>query len=78
VYNVLGGKVDALGCFKGLKPGESREKTLYYEWEGECKPPRFCVMRKTKEAEEQGLEALRKTRMRKRGGQKAEQGANSL
>ncbi|GMO40168.1 MAG: hypothetical protein Pg6C_00920 [Treponemataceae bacterium] len=50
-----------------MKGGESGEKTLYYEQEGEYKPLRFCVLRKTKEAEEKGLEALRKTRIRKRG-----------
>ncbi|MDR2602004.1 MAG: hypothetical protein LBC53_06085, partial [Spirochaetaceae bacterium] len=55
------------GCFKGLQSGGVGEKTLYYEWEGECKPLRFCVLRKTKEAEEKGLETLRKTRMRKHG-----------
>jgi hypothetical protein len=34
----------------GLKPGGIGEKTLYYEYEGEYKPPHFCVARKTKEA----------------------------
>ncbi|MDR1232079.1 MAG: IS4 family transposase [Spirochaetaceae bacterium] len=67
VYNHQGRRVNALGYFKGLKPGESGEKTLCYEHEGEYKPLRFCVMRKTKEAEEKGLETLRKTRMRKYG-----------
>jgi hypothetical protein len=66
-YNRQGRKVNVLVYFKGLKPGESGEKTLYYEWEGEYKPPRFCVLRKTKKAEEQGFEKLRKTRMRKYG-----------
>jgi hypothetical protein len=50
-----------------LQPGGAREKTLYYEWEGGRKPLRFCVVRKTKEAEGKVLETLRKTRMRKRG-----------
>ncbi|MDR2660377.1 MAG: transposase [Spirochaetaceae bacterium] len=67
VYNARGRRVNVPGYFKGLRPGESGEKTLYYELEGEYKPLRFCVMRKTKEAEEKGLETLRKTRMRKHG-----------
>jgi IS4 transposase len=65
VYNENGKAVNILGYFKGLTPGGSGEKTLYYEYEGEYKPLRFCVMRKTKEAEEKGLEAMRKTQMRK-------------
>jgi hypothetical protein len=60
-YNQQGRSVNVLGYFKGLKPGESGEKILYYEHAGEYKPLRFCVIRKTKEAEEKGLEALRKT-----------------
>jgi hypothetical protein len=67
VYNPRGRRVNVLGYFKGLPPGESGEKTLCYEYEGEYKPLRFCVIRKTQEAEEQGLEALGKTRMRKYG-----------
>jgi hypothetical protein len=67
VYNQQGRKVNILGYFKGLQPGGIGEKTLYYEYEGEYKPLRFCVLRKTKEAEEKGLESLRKTRMRKQG-----------
>jgi hypothetical protein len=65
LYTPKGGRVNVLGYFKGLKAGESGEKTLYYEQEGEYKPPRFCVVRKTKEAEQKGLESLKKTRMRK-------------
>jgi hypothetical protein len=67
VYNLQGRRVNVPGYFRGLKPGESGEKTLYYEYEGEYKPLRLCVLRKTKEAEEKGLETLRKTRMRKYG-----------
>ena len=67
VYNGNGRAVNILGYFKGLTPLGIGEKTLYYEYEGEYKPLRFCVMRKTKEAEEAGLEALRKTQMRKHG-----------
>ncbi|MDR1219009.1 MAG: transposase [Treponema sp.] len=67
VYNLQGRRVNVLGYFKGLKPGESGEQTLYYEQDGERKPLRFCVLRKTKEAEEKGLETLRKTQMRKCG-----------
>ncbi|MDR0374281.1 MAG: tetratricopeptide repeat protein, partial [Treponema sp.] len=67
VYNRQGRRVNVLGYFKGLKPGESGEKTLWYKYEGEYKPLRFCVVRKTKKAEERGLETLRKTRMRKYG-----------
>jgi hypothetical protein len=67
IYNKAGRKVPVLGYFKGLHPGESGEKTLYYEYEGEYKPLRFCVVRKTKEAEQKGLEALLKTRIRKHG-----------
>ncbi|MDR2730535.1 MAG: transposase, partial [Treponema sp.] len=67
VYNRNGRAVNILGYFKGLKPGGMGEKTLYHEYEGEYKPLRFCVPRKTKEAGKKGLEALRKTRMRKHG-----------
>jgi hypothetical protein len=70
VYNLQGRRVNVLGYFKGLKPGRIGEKTLYYEYEGEYKPLRFCVLRKTKKAGEQGLETLRKTRMRKYGNKK--------
>jgi hypothetical protein len=59
--------VNVPGYFKGLKPGESRGRTLYYEYGAEYKPARFCAARKTKEASERGLEALRKTRMMKYG-----------
>jgi hypothetical protein len=69
VYNRKGKRVNILGCFKGLRPGGVGEKTPYYEYEGEYKPPRFRVLRRTKEAERKGLEALRKTRMRKHGDQ---------
>jgi hypothetical protein len=31
-----------------FRRGENGEKTLYYEWEGDYKPPRFCVTRKRK------------------------------
>jgi IS4 transposase len=65
IYNGNGRAVDILGYFKGMKPCGSGEKTWYYEYEGEYKPLRFCVLRKTKEAEQKGLEALRKTQMRK-------------
>jgi len=67
VYNENGRAVNILGYFKDIKPGGIGEQTLYYEYEGEYKPLRFCVMRKTKEAEEAGLEALRKTQMRNHG-----------
>jgi hypothetical protein len=67
VYNRQGREVNVLGYFKGLKPEESGEKVEYYEHEGEYKPLRFCVLRKTREAEEKGLDALRKKRMRKHG-----------
>jgi hypothetical protein len=67
LYNRHGRAVNMLGYFKGLKPGESGEKTLYYEYEGEYKALRFCAMRKTEEAEEKGLESLRKAQMRKHG-----------
>jgi hypothetical protein len=67
VYNRHGRAVNILRYFKGLKPGEIGEKTLYYEYEGEYKPLRFCVLRKSKEMEQKGLEALRKTHMRKHG-----------
>jgi hypothetical protein len=69
VYNRQGKRVNGLGYVKGLKPGGIGEKVLQYEWEGEYKPLRFCVIQRTKEAEEKGLEALRKTRMRKHGDQ---------
>jgi hypothetical protein len=67
VYNRQGRRVNVLGYFKGLRRGESGEQTLWYEYEGEYKPPRFCGVRKTREAGERGLETLRKTRMRKYG-----------
>ncbi|MDR1956857.1 MAG: transposase [Treponema sp.] len=67
IYNANGREVNILRCFKGLKPGESGEATRYYEYEGEYQPLRFCVLRKTKEAERKGLEALEKTQMRKHG-----------
>jgi hypothetical protein len=41
---------------------------------GEREPPRFRAMRKTKEAEGRWLETLRKTLMRKCGGQRVERG----
>jgi hypothetical protein len=66
LYNQQGRCVNMLDYFR-LKPGKSGEKTLYYEYEGEYKPLRFCVLRKTEEAEEKGLESLRKTQMRKHG-----------
>jgi hypothetical protein len=67
VYNRQGRKVNVLGYFKGLRPGESGKKTLYYEYEGEYRPITFCALRKTKGAEKKGLESLRKTRRRKGG-----------
>jgi hypothetical protein len=66
-YNGNGRAVNILGYFKGIKPGGIGEKALNYEYEGEYKPLRFCVLRKTKEAGQAGLEALRKTQMRKHG-----------
>ena len=65
LYNKQGEAVDILKYFKGLKPEGVGEKVLYYEYEGEYKPLRFCVLRKSKEAEEKGLEALKKTQKRK-------------
>jgi hypothetical protein len=67
VYNRNRVAVNILGYFKEIKPGKIGEKTLYYEHEGEYKPLRFCVLRKTKEAEQVSLEALRKTQRRKYG-----------
>jgi hypothetical protein len=67
LYNDEGKRVNLLGYFKGLRSGECVEKTLYYEREGRYVPLRFCVMRKTAEAEQRGLAALHKTRMRKYG-----------
>jgi hypothetical protein len=57
--------------------GESGEKTLWYEYEGENKPLRFCVARKTKKAEDHGLETLRKTRMRKYGDNEASEASEA-
>jgi hypothetical protein len=51
-YNRWGRRVNVLGKFKGLQPGESGEQRLYYEYEGEYQPLRLCVLRKTKAAEE--------------------------
>ena len=65
IYNRQGRVVNVLGYFNRLKPGEIVEKTLYYEYEGEYRPLRFCVLRKSKEAEEKGLETLQKMQMRK-------------
>jgi hypothetical protein len=67
VYGESGRKVNILGSFKGLKPGESGEAAGYYEYEGEYKPLRFCALRKTGEAERKGLEALEKARVGKHG-----------
>jgi len=67
VYNENGRAVDILGYFKDIRPLGIGEQTLYYDYEGEYKPLRFCVMRKTQEAELAGLEALRKTQRRKHG-----------
>jgi hypothetical protein len=67
VHNRHGRAVNMPGYFKGLKPEESGEKPLYYEYKGEYEPPRFCVLRKTKEAEQDGPAALQKTKMRKHG-----------
>jgi hypothetical protein len=67
VYNRQGREVNVPGYFKGLQPGGIGEKTLYYEYQGEYKPLRFCVLGKTQEAEGKGLEAMRKIRMRKYG-----------
>ncbi|MDR1278581.1 MAG: hypothetical protein LBK02_07510 [Treponema sp.] len=62
-----GRKVNVRGYFKGLQPEGIGEQTLDYKHEGEYKPLRLCVLRKPKEAEEKGLESVRKTRMRKHG-----------
>jgi hypothetical protein len=67
IYNENGSEVNILGYLKGLKPGESGEVARYYEYGGEYRPLRFCVLRKTGEAERKGLGALGKTRMRKYG-----------
>jgi hypothetical protein len=67
IYNRHGRAVNVLGYFKGLKPEEIGEKALYYEHDGEYKPLRFCVLRKSKEAGQKGIEALRKTRVGKPG-----------
>ncbi|MDR1955225.1 MAG: transposase [Treponema sp.] len=66
-YDENGRKVNILDCFTGLQPGGSGEAIGYYEYEGEYKPLRFCALRKTKEAERNGLEALGKTQQRKHG-----------
>ncbi|GMO40744.1 MAG: hypothetical protein Pg6C_01580 [Treponemataceae bacterium] len=67
LYTQKGERVNVLEYCKGLREGESGEKTLYYEYEREYKPLRFCVLRKTKEAEEKGFESLKKRRMKKYG-----------
>lgn len=67
LYNHRRRKVNLLEYFKGMKAGESGEVTLYYEYERRYLPLRFCVKRKTKEAEEKGLISLQKTKMRKYG-----------
>jgi hypothetical protein len=36
VYNRQGRRVNVPGYFKGLKPGESGEKTLWYGFTGNC------------------------------------------
>jgi hypothetical protein len=66
-YDENGRKVNILDCFRGLQPGGSGEAIGYYEYEGEYQPLRFCALRKTKEAERNGLEALGKTQKRKHG-----------
>jgi hypothetical protein len=67
VYNEKGRAVNILGYFKGLKPCGIGEKVLYYEYDGQYKPLRFCVLRKTKGAEQAGLQAMRNRQMRKHG-----------
>jgi hypothetical protein len=65
VYDREGRKVNVVGYFTGLKSRGIGEQALLYEYEGERKPLRFCVMRKTKEAKEKSLETLWKTQIRK-------------
>jgi len=67
VYDEAGNAVDILECFEGLKPCQTGEKTLYYEYQGQYKPLRFCVLRKTQEAPQKGLVALRKRHKRRHG-----------
>jgi hypothetical protein len=45
--------------FQGLEPGCCGEATLYYRVKGEYKPIRFRAIRKTEEAEKNGVERLK-------------------
>ena len=67
LYDRQGNIVNVLGYFQGLEPLGIGDQTLYYEYKGEYKPLRFCVLRKSEEAERKGLEALEKTHKSKRG-----------
>lgn len=62
LYNKNHRKVNEISYFKGLKEGESGEIELFYLYKGEYKPVRLCAIRKTKEAEERGLQAIKKAR----------------
>jgi hypothetical protein len=68
-YDETGREVNILGYFKGLQPGASGEAVGYYEYGGEYQPLRFCALRKTEEAERNGIEALEKTQKGKQGNQ---------
>jgi hypothetical protein len=48
--------VKVRGYFKGVQLGGSGERKLWYEYEGEYNPLGYCVVGKTKAAEERGLE----------------------
>jgi hypothetical protein len=69
VYDKRGKKVSIVRQFSGLKVGESGEYCGYYRGkDGEERPVRLCAYRKDRESERRGLEAIRKTNARKRGG----------
>jgi hypothetical protein len=72
VYDKRGKKVSIVRQFSGLKAGESGEYWGYYRGkDGEERPVRLCAYRKDRESERKGLEAVRKTNARKRGGKAA-------
>jgi hypothetical protein len=71
VYNQSGEKISLLRGFKGLKRGESAEKTAYYLSKGEYKPVSICVMKKDRSSERAGLERIEKTNRRKHGGKES-------
>jgi hypothetical protein len=71
MYNEKGRETNIMGSFRGLKRGESGEKTVFYKTREGYKPVRICAVRKDRESERAGLERIRKTNRRKQRGNEA-------